>query len=333
MNAIPYIIQGSNIVVFANNKPNTITASHPNHAAILKAIKAKEWDKIEILVEIPKSLAMFSDGIVTVKNDQVMYKGTVVNSSLTRRMLEQMSAGFDISHFVKFMTNLYSNPSNRAVNELFGFLENNNLPITDDGCFLAYKLVRRDYKDVYSGKFDNSVGATVSMDRNMVDENKDATCSYGLHFCSYSYLTHYSGDRIVVLKINPSDVVSIPSDYNNQKGRCCKYEVVSEIKDVTDAKQNDCLSNISPVVTVRNGKVKASLNWSDRQKVKLELVDLIRRNDGSYDQFVEFFNRYSESLMFDQYVSPNNLTHDLDDEDFEEVRYKLDSFMCRKLKL
>jgi len=34
----------------------------------------------------------------------------------------------------------------------------------------------------------------------------------------------------VIVKIDPADVVSIPSDYNNQKGRCCKYMVIREVE-------------------------------------------------------------------------------------------------------
>jgi len=33
----------------------------------------------------------------------------------------------------------------------------------------------------------------------------------------------------VIVKINPADVVAIPSDYKNTKGRCCRYEVVAEM--------------------------------------------------------------------------------------------------------
>ena len=33
----------------------------------------------------------------------------------------------------------------------------------------------------------------------------------------------------MLLKINPADVVSIPIDYNNSKGRCCRYEVIKEL--------------------------------------------------------------------------------------------------------
>jgi hypothetical protein len=79
---------------------------------------------------------------------------------------------------------------------------------------------------------DNSIGKIVEMERNEVDDNKDQTCSTGLHFCSQDYLPHFGNgydSRVVILKINPADVVSIPSDYNNAKGRACKYEVVGEI--------------------------------------------------------------------------------------------------------
>jgi hypothetical protein len=122
-----------------------------------------------------------------------------------------------------------SNPSKRAVDELYGFLEKNNLPITPDGHFLAYKKVRDDYTDVHSGTMDNGVGQIVEMERNEVDDNKDRTCSTGLHFCSQNYLNHFGGERIVIVKINPRDVVSIPSDYNDSKGRACRYEVIGEL--------------------------------------------------------------------------------------------------------
>jgi hypothetical protein len=68
------------------------------------------------------------------------------------------------------------------------------------------------------------------MERNKVNENKDQTCSYGLHFAAYEYAEGFGrGGRMMIMKINPKDVVSIPSDYNNQKGRCCKYEVLAEV--------------------------------------------------------------------------------------------------------
>jgi hypothetical protein len=103
--------------------------------------------------------------------------------------------------------------------------------ITDDGHILAYKKVSADYKDIYSGTFDNSVGQIVEMRRNLVNEDRTKTCSSGLHFCSMSYLSSYGtgpGSRVVIVKVNPRDVVSVPMDYNFAKARCCRYEVVDE---------------------------------------------------------------------------------------------------------
>jgi hypothetical protein len=136
---------------------------------------------------------------------------------------------FPIDPLANFMDNLMTNPSKRAVTELYGFLEVNNLPITPDGCFLAYKKVNAEYKDCHSNTIDNSVGQVVEMERNAVDDNFNNTCSSGLHFCSREYLDHFYGDHIMIVKINPRDVVSFPRDYNNSKGRCCRYEVIGEL--------------------------------------------------------------------------------------------------------
>ena len=65
--------------------------------------------------------------------------------------------------------------------------------------------------------------------RSQVNDNPNQTCSTGLHFCSQNYLGHFSGARVMILKINPRDVVSIPTDYDFSKGRCCRYEVIGEI--------------------------------------------------------------------------------------------------------
>ena len=116
------------------------------------------------------------------------------------------------------------------MDELYGYLEANNQPITEDGCFIAYKRVRLNYKDIHSGTMDNSVGKTPSMDRGEVNDDREVTCSTGLHFCGMSYLKHFPGGRIVIVKVNPADVVSIPKDYNAAKGRACKYEVIGELE-------------------------------------------------------------------------------------------------------
>lgn len=225
----PYLIQGSNITVVINNKPHTISKTHPTFEKVKEAIKAGEWETVRNIIDPKKMVLQYGKGNLSIQGDKLFWKGAEFHNAMSRRMFMMIQEDMPVEPLVLFMENLMDNPSYRAVNELYGFLEKNNLPVTPDGHFLAYKKVREDYKDVYSGTFDNSVGQVVTMERNAVNDDKNHTCSAGLHFCSQGYLNHFGGERVMILKINPRDVVSIPTDYDNSKGRCCRYEVIGEV--------------------------------------------------------------------------------------------------------
>src|SRR3990167_7995736 len=130
---------------------------------------------------------------------------------------------------LQFMSNLMENPSKRAVDQLYSFLEHKNLPVTEDGCFLAYKAVRSTLLDKHSGTILNEVVSVISIPRNKVDDEPNNHFSYGLHCGSMEYVKYFAhgDDKILVVKVNPRDVVSIPSDHNCTKLRTCQYEVVS----------------------------------------------------------------------------------------------------------
>jgi len=209
---------------------HTINSDHSNYADIREALKIKDHEAVERLINVARSVENFVFGRVRVVGDQVFYGDFEVKGGVVRRIIDMIREGFDAQPMVNFLENLMANPSKRAVDELYGLLEATALPITEDGHFLAYKKVRDDYKDFYTGTMDNSVGTVLEMARNQVDEDKDRTCSYGLHFCSLSYLPHYHGGhgKVMIVKINPRDVVAVPSDYNNAKGRACRYKVIGE---------------------------------------------------------------------------------------------------------
>ena len=229
---VPFLLQGKNIILVIDGRSHTVSKdTHMNYGKIVDALKAKDWDVLADLVEPKKAIVNFGKGYITIENGVVYWKGSVFNNALSNRMIEMYQDGFPIEPMVAFMENLMANPSKRSVDQVYGFLEKNSLPITEDGHFLAYKKVRKDYKDIHSGTIDNSIGQVIEMDRNLVDDNPDSHCSTGLHFCSISYLSGFGqyNDPIMILKINPADVVSIPSDYNGAKGRCMKYEVVAEV--------------------------------------------------------------------------------------------------------
>ena len=233
--SIASITNGASLTVIVDGEYFTISAENPNFEAARTALAEKNIENLIASIkpiEVVRKLTQVY-GDVRVENDAVYYGDTVVHNVVVDRILEFARKGYDFQPLAKFLENLLQNPSKTAVDELYLFLESSAtpMPITEDGHFLAYKKVRANFMDIYSNTVDYSVGATPSMPRNAVDDVRDRTCSTGLHFCSLSYLQHFGSysrgnDVVVIVKINPADVVSIPSDYSNAKGRACKMEVI-----------------------------------------------------------------------------------------------------------
>lgn len=222
-------------------------------------------DKTDVVVTITDNVGMVQIGSYTTELSEV----------LAAKIIGMVADGFDAQPMINFIGNLYKNPSLTAVSELFLFLEASQLPLTEDGCFIAYKIVREDYKDIYTGTMDNSIGQSLSMPRNMVDDNRNNTCSMGLHFCSRGYLSAYGStdkntDRCVLVKINPADVVSIPSDYNNAKGRTWYYQVVGEVAEGWREELSDRdFTNSSVVSDDYFEEEKEESSWTDaREKIQ-----------------------------------------------------------------
>lgn len=227
--SFPYLIQGGNIVIVIDNVTHTITKTHIGYAQVLDAIKARDWDKVRDVIEPKKVLQNFSKGNLTIVDSVLHWRGKELHSTLATKMVDMLEEGFDITPFVNFMHNLMENPSNRSVQQCYTFIEKSKLPITEDGHFLAFKNITSDWLDCYTKSIDNRPGQVVEMDRNLVNDDPDCTCSHGLHFCSLEYLPYYPGDRTIIVKVNPRDIVSIPRDHNSTKARCCRYEVIGEL--------------------------------------------------------------------------------------------------------
>ncbi len=252
MTTIPAIVTESTVAVMLDGQMRTLEMSHPNFDKVRNALKTgASEDVIASLIDIAAAVEDFGEGRVTVEHGVVLYDGNSLHNTMTTRIISMMREGFNITPMLLFLENLMENPDYRAVNELYGFLEATDLPITANGCFRAYKMVTMDYKDHRTKTFDNSIGAVVEESRNKVNADKNETCAAGLHFCSQEYLGFYGGGgRTVIVEINPRDVVSIPVDYNNAKGRCCRYTVVGEIETAEDEHVSEDHSFGTSVATV-----------------------------------------------------------------------------------
>ena len=225
-------LNSGHIFLVLDGKDYSINAGNSSFSKALEAYNAKDWESFIYIVnpEIRlKSLYASYEGI-EVKDGNLYVFGDPIHSTIAKRVISFIEHGLDCVHLFKFILKLNMNPSKRAVDELYTFLEHRALPVTDNGNFLAYKAVRVDYTDKYTGKFLNTIDSVLEMPRNKVDDNKENGCSYGFHAGSVDYAKDFmnADGHLMIVEINPADVVSIPTDCQYQKLRTCKYKVVGE---------------------------------------------------------------------------------------------------------
>jgi len=233
---VAWAITDQNVTVCYDGETHIVKRTDKLGEQLITALKAKDMDSIPDLVSAAKRIESFSKGNFVVKDGEIYVNGIVAPTVLGNKIVRFSEEGLPFEPLVKFAESLQKNPSFRAVNELFQFLEKNDHPITENGSFIAYKKVRADFMDVHSGTFDNSVGNVVEMPRNQVNEDATQTCSNGLHVANYNYATNFYGGGVMLeVEVNPADVVSVPVDYNNAKMRVCKYKVLGVVTQEHDA--------------------------------------------------------------------------------------------------
>jgi hypothetical protein len=231
------VLEGENsfiTIIVDGGIQHTIRHGALNFAKAVDFYIAQNWEELINVISpenyIKKLYAKYEQ--IEVKDGNVFVNDEVIHSLDAQRIIECLAKGADATHIFKFVIRLQKNPSRRAVQELYKFLEHKNLGISAEGTLIAYKALRNNYTDKHTGKFDNSVGNVLEMPRNKVDDDKEHGCSYGFHAGSLKYATEFASgnDRVVLVEIDPADVVSIPTDCEFQKLRTCRYKVISEFE-------------------------------------------------------------------------------------------------------
>lgn len=216
------------VTIPGRSRPFTMASDHSLFEALLEALNAKNEQAVLGIVAIVEQVTMYTNGEVKVEHGQIFYKGELLHNVVAERILQFVAEGVPCDYLIRFLENVMQNPLKSARDELFLFLENGQLPLMTDGRFQAYKWVDANMKDCHTHTFNNAPGQIVKMKRSDCDTRRSKTCSDGLHVCTQNYSKF--GQRLMLVAVNPKDVVSVPHDYNNAKMRCCEYEVLEEIK-------------------------------------------------------------------------------------------------------
>jgi hypothetical protein len=196
---IPYILTDRSLTIVLNDEPKTITSENPVWNDAISAIREGRFSELPDILDKSKAIARFSHGKIEVRDGLVTYAGEEIHNIVVDRILNFIKNGLPYEPLVKFLDKLMQNPSRRAVNELYKFLEHKKMPLTPDGDFLAYKSVQANFTDWYSGQHDFSIGQVREMARNQVCDNADVGCSAGFHAGSEEYAKSFNGGGNLVI--------------------------------------------------------------------------------------------------------------------------------------
>ena len=202
-------------------------------------------------LDIKTTIKNWSDGELRVDNGAVYYFSERLHGAVVDKLLDLIQAGMDTSApFIKFIKNLLDNPSKSSVDELYDFLSYKSLPIDEDGWVIGYKGVASDGWSISGntqttvlqgeinerGQILNRVGDTIEVQRRCVDDDRRNQCSHGLHVGSFDYAKSWAGSgKLLMVRFNPADAVSVPEDCSCQKLRVSKYEILEEIEIADDS--------------------------------------------------------------------------------------------------
>lgn len=187
---------------------------------------------------------------VEVRDGRIYYDNEEVNGTLVDVIVQYHADGNeDFTPLVLFLENLMQNPNPHSREHLYRWVSNREMVITEDGCFLAYKAVHRlgdkgthTYRSStagsntvrvdgrkFTGHVPQSIGSKIEMPREEVTFSPGVHCAQGLHAGTWGYTRWFGGGTTLLVKINPADVVSVPTDHKSQKLRTCAYEVMDEV--------------------------------------------------------------------------------------------------------
>lgn len=227
-----YVITASSVVLTCGSDVQVIDKSHVNYSKIISlCIDDNNISGAMELSNVKKAIVEFTQGSLKVKKGVLTYGEMVINNKIADRITALMQEGnLGFKKLMKFFERLLNNPSKNSVNQLWPFLEHNDVEIDEDGMIVGWKKVQCiDGKlfDSYTRKVPNNIGAVVRMPRYMVNDDVNQKCSQGLHVGAIGYVKNFDGDTVTKVLVDPCDVVSVPNDYNGQKMRTCQYKVSS----------------------------------------------------------------------------------------------------------
>jgi len=327
---LPNVINENTITVFLpDGTCPAVTSDHPSFAKIKALLLKGEHDGVPALMDMRKGFEKMGGGLLTVSGNEVLYMGRSLQSYQAQKLMSMFKQGHqNIKPYSRFVERLEQNPSFRAREEFARFADYEELPIDEEGFVYAWRGLLGDYysrsgnlntrvlkgKVNASGQILNEIGAEIEVERADVDDNCNRTCSQGLHVGSLNYARGWSGGKLVLVKFDPKDVVSVPTDCNGQKCRVCRYWVLSDYVQQEPIKEA-VVSNKAPSkkkITEKSEEAYRKIYFNVARKYKLTHEDgdaireILHDHDFCDDEIIDtLVNEHKIAFKIGRYVDRN----------------------------
>ncbi|HIE85138.1 MAG TPA: hypothetical protein EYQ00_15435 [Dehalococcoidia bacterium] len=244
--------------VVVDNQSHQFDHTHPEYEGLVECVKTGDAEAFAELLEIGTVIENWSEGNFEFRDGFLYYEDEQVASQPTDRIIQLIKNGWDKMPMLAYLDRLYQNISNRAVMESYDWCSHRGLPITPDGYLVGYKgvgvyngkdktdkmgrpLSTGDLVDKWSNSIRNNIADEVSMNRRKVSDNCNEGCSAGLHVGTYEYACGWAGSegKVVLVRFDPSDIVSVPTDCEYQKMRVSRYTVIGVARDIIEEEVYD----------------------------------------------------------------------------------------------
>ena len=239
--------RGAVLSVLVDGELEVLDDSHPNFVKVVELVRQGEQPDAN-LFSLAKAVAQRFQSLserVSVAGGRVYFDGDEIDNALTQHIVRLLEANVKFTPFVRFLEKVSTNPDTTSREQLYTWLNARSFTITDDGDFLAYKGVnpgesldgKETFYSVHAGKaiVDGELinghvpqweGAVVEMPRSEVHNDPRRGCSTGLHVATFDFARSFvSSGVVLVLRVNPRDVVSVPTESGQAKVRVCRYVV------------------------------------------------------------------------------------------------------------
>lgn len=239
--------------VFAHIDGDLYTASneHPNFDKIVSLLDAQDpaaADLFDMAETIGRKFAAITERL-TVRNGMLYMDQQPVHDGLTKHIVRAVEEGGEFEALALFYEWINANPNEHSREHLYRWCAGHDFSITPDGLIIGYKGVSghgevgpgnfstsrghafRNGEEIVNDYIQNEPGDVIEMPRDEVVFDPYNGCSVGLHVGTRAFAQGFAPVLLVVL-VNPRDVVSVPTDSHDAKMRVCRYTVIGLANDL-----------------------------------------------------------------------------------------------------